>query len=519
MTNTDEQKSLQAVAPTQTTDTQQRPASNSATAPQVPASSAPMDQADSPQASSATQSAVQQAQARTEQGSTNPTTESSQPKLIGNTPPQPQEQSDPAIRHAGRFYKFAQALAGGQRYTEKIDANTGEMVRTPVPLSRGDLGMAIAMEAITGALYGLSESGPGATGRAAAVGFDRVAQQQSEVRQQQDQNANAEFARHAQIFNTNLRLYQIGQTLGRQNFDTNQAYIDQYRALANQVQKEHPEIVKGLVNESDLAKFHVTKDTAIPVNTVPRPDPNTGKQAVNQYQEPQWDTQYLIVDPNFKSDSFLSDSDRAEAAKFRLPGFADVDGKPSNIPQNIPMRLSMALNYKARISALKLGDQDVQDYYKKMGADAPNLLDMISKDPTVVDAMEKFQPLLNASGQNYATAIGALGKTDPQAAGKMLALYGGTALVNKFDQQKTDEEDAAKKAAEAAELVRKERALIPVKAATAGAEESARLGAKDRHDLLVDDSAARAALSETPQNGVRLGYLATLPPEACGIDP
>lgn len=534
---------------------------------------------------------VQQPQTDTSQPQPNaqpdqqPTGQQPNPDLSKGDPNRPTfgpngVQVHPLVQKADILRQTAQALAGGQRYTESVDVNTGQMKRTPVAMSKGDIGMAIALEAISGALGGLSVApGPGNLGRAAGAGAQTVMGQEQQVQQQQDAQANADFARHAQVFETNLRLHQNAQTVGRQNLETNENYVAQFKPMADQIQKDHPEIVKGLVNESDLSKYHVTKDSAIPASVVKRLDPKTGEQVVNQYGEPQWDTQYLVIDPNFKADNLLSDDDRAEAAKFRLPGFADSDGKPSNLPQSLPMKLSMALSYKSKIASLRLAEGDINDYYKTLnahqtgsatplwgmfpdmdhladfiqhqegsdkpgsrgnrnnnpgnlvadkswsgdvdntnlppeqkgtgyrkysspeegrqalidqlnldmrrspnitpeayfkkydatnpvayataaraaaGVDVPSVTDSknipsvdlvaaVQKDPTLPDALAKFQPLLNATQQNYAKAIGELGAKDPQAAGKILALYGGSSMVNQYDQNKTMAAEQAKK--------------------------------------------------------------------------
>ena len=86
--------------------------------------------------------------------------------------PAPAANVHPAIQRASIVHQIAQTLAGGQRYQTTIDLETGTRKQTPIPMSRADIGMAIAMEAISGALGGLATpAGPNAAGRAAAAGF------------------------------------------------------------------------------------------------------------------------------------------------------------------------------------------------------------------------------------------------------------------------------------------------------------------------------------------------------------
>jgi hypothetical protein len=126
---------------------------------------------------------------------------------INNTPP-----THPAIQRAGLLHSIAETLAGGPRYSTAINPD-GTRTVTKVPLSKGAIGMAIALEAIGGALSGYGvKNGPGNRGRAAAAGFDNAVQQRQQADQlqqqqaQQDANNQAQaLARKATIFETNMR--------------------------------------------------------------------------------------------------------------------------------------------------------------------------------------------------------------------------------------------------------------------------------------------------------------------------
>jgi hypothetical protein len=408
-----------------------------------------------------------------------------------NNPTNPANNPDahPAVQRAGLLHNIALAMAGGQRYKENIDPNTGTMTRTPVPLSRADIGMAIAMEAISGALSGLSvKPGPGAVGRAAGAGYENQVEQQQQVQQQQDKEANDNYTRAAQNFSNNMRMLSLAQTVGQKDFDSNQKFAEQYKPLADRIQNDWPQSVLGIGGEEDAAKYHATKDTALPTGKViPVLDPKTGQQAVGKEGNKLWQQEYMFINPNFSGDNLLTDEDRAEAIKYHLPSFVSSDGKPTNLPANLPMRISMALDYKHRLATLELGDQDLQNFYNKIGEKAPSLPDMVQKDPSITAAIDKFQPLLAATGGDYSKALGELGsggqgrKADPQAAGRIMQLYGGTEAIQKYSQQQAKAKaDAATQAA-----VDREKALAPVKegekragvataVAQAGREEEAR---------------------------------------------
>jgi hypothetical protein len=362
-----------------------------------------------------------------------------------------QQQQQAQVQKAGHMYQVLQALTGGPQYKTTIDPNTGDATRTEVPVSKTRMGFALALEAMTGALTGLAQTGPGAVGKAGAAGVEQgqqIAQQRQQAQQQQNEQAQQDYARHAQVFQNNLRMLQIAQTVGQKDFDQNSEVAAQYKPLADQIQKDYPTQVLGVGPESDAAKYHSTKNSAIPTGRViPTFDPKTGQQATGPAGNKLWQQEYMFVDPSFKGDNLLTADDKKAGEKYGVV--------PKGLPDNITTSLSMALNYKHRIVAAGLGDQDVQGFYKTLGQDAPNYADMVKQDPTLIDAMEKFQPLLNATQGNYEHAIGELaqgdGKNrpgDPQAAGKILNLYGGTKNVQAVDQNTADTKEKAKKEAD-----------------------------------------------------------------------
>lgn len=270
----------------------------------------------------------------------------------------------PTVQKAGLLHTIAQTLAGGPRYTEKVDPNTGDMVRTQVPLSRGDIGMAIAMTAISGALSGLAvPSGPNATGRAAQAGFEAATKQRNEADAQQQQQATDAYQRKAQIAETNMRMYNNARQIGQQDQQTNEDYIGQYKDLADRLQKDYPGYIKGIVGYKDLAKYNVTSENAIPYSSVPRLD-QEGKQVTNDQGVPQWDINYMIVDPSLKSSGLLSADDIKTGQKYGFSGFNN------KLLGNSPMNMSMALNYRSQLSGMRLAEGSVQNFYDTINSSA-----------------------------------------------------------------------------------------------------------------------------------------------------
>ena len=273
--------------------------------------------------------------------------------------------SHPSVQRAGVINTIAQALAGGPRYAVHINPDTGEMERTQVPMSRRDIGMAIALEALGGAAKGLGVApGPGHMGRAVAAGYDQGVQNQNQIKQQQDTQATQDFARHAQILETNLRMYNNAVQAGRLNQEGGQKYIDSWNDV-NDILNNHPEAVAGTAESyKDLEKYHVTMNNAVPYKLVPRPDPNKpGEQAKDARGVPQWDMMYRVVDPNFMST--LPAGVKERAAYWNIgDGFSDSKGNPTNLPPDLRSKLNMSINAQSKVGAMDLFDNTLKDYWK-----------------------------------------------------------------------------------------------------------------------------------------------------------
>lgn len=251
------------------------------------------------------------------------------------------------------------------RVKTTIDVNTGETTKTPVPRSRADIGMAIALEAISGGLAGLQGKGPNRFGQAAAAGLQQGQQIEAQRKaedQQQAQEASADYARHAATLETNMKMWQNAHTMGREDLATNQAYVDSYRPMVDRLQTDYPGVVKAIIPESQFAKYHVTKDNAIPYSVVPRPDPSQQDgQAKDKYGNQLWDIDYAVVDPSFKATDLVNDKDKEILTKYGRPGFVNGKGDAVKWPTSIQLTLNQALNQKATASALRNSEGQFKD--------------------------------------------------------------------------------------------------------------------------------------------------------------
>lgn len=382
----------------------------------------------------------------------------SQKADLSKPPAQAQGATDPSqhpmVQKASVLRQVAEALAGGPKYATTIDPQTGVAKRTALPMSGRDIGMAIALEALSGGMAGAAAKGPNATGQAMAAGLNQgqqIAEQRKDQQQTADNMAQQDFARQMQTFHNNLQMMQVAKQIGASDLETNQKVAGQYGDLYNEVQKHYGQYILGTGGEDDAAKYHATAATAIPTGKVIAVyDPQTGRQKTGPAGNPLWQLEYAFIDPSFKGDNLLSAEDKQVLAKYGTKGFVGTDGKPSKLPDNFQLSANMALALKHRAVNLELADSTLQDYYKATKMDPKSLAAHVSDDPTVADALGKFVPYLTATDKdgrrlNYTEAVGHLGAKDPQAAGQILNLLGGTETVSKFDADNANKAEQTKK--------------------------------------------------------------------------
>ena len=299
---------------------------------------------------------------------------------IPNGPVQPPQ--NPAVAKASTFHDVAEALAGGPRYAYDVDAY-GNMTRKPVPVSTAHLGLALALEALGGGLTGLANgAGPNGRAKAAATAF---AQGKQNVQQQdaaQRQQATQDFARRAQVTETNMRMYMMARQIGKMDEQASDDYVNQYKPLLQTLQERAPGYIQGPIKYSDFAKYNVTQENAIPYMKVPRLGPD-GKQVTNAQGVPQWDVDYYIVKPGVKLSNLFTPDDLKTAKEAGLPW-----ANNENV-LNSPFEIANYLNIKSQLtnwntakgtfdSIFKTGDAGQQTAHGAVPTTAPEV-----KDPTL----------------------------------------------------------------------------------------------------------------------------------------
>lgn len=335
-----------------------------------------------PQAQPASSQSVPSAQ-------TQPTQPNPQQQIVSNAPgatapTQDPNANHPAVKHASVIRSIAETLAGGPRFKPVIDPATGKTSLQRTPLDKKDIGMAIALSAIQGGLAGLQARGPNATAQAAGLGFNATAQARQKQDQAADEQAYKDYANQLQTTETNLRMHANAVQAGSMDYESNQKYVEHFADLYKKLQDNHPDAIRGIVNESDLSKYHVTKDSAIPVGVVKWIDPTTGDQAADKFGVPQWDLQYAVIDPARVTQ--VPDTDKAENAKWGRQGYINGAGEPTSIP-NLELRLNTQVGDKAAIAAGKLTQMQLDKYAEETGGKPIDLSQIAKQDPTFLNKL------------------------------------------------------------------------------------------------------------------------------------
>ena len=363
----------------------------------------------------------------------------------------------------------------------------GTSSQVPLPRSRKDIGMAIALSALTGAFSGLGERGPGANGRAAAQGFNAVNQQRQQADQQQNAQAQGDFLRKQATLKSNMELRAGAIQAGLYDRDVNNQWSDSYKSAVDAIY-ENPASIASIVAGSreapvsedeadDIIKHSPFQIDRIPVGeAVPRIgpdgqqawiDPTTRKIVPDNTPgaHPAWDHRFILM----KHDSQvpLSDSSGAKdwlkevvnspfapwiqgASKSLLAG----NGASGSIPTST---MTSMISQKNRFDLLQ---HSLNEFATTLNGDKKEGDKGYTKPIDLADALKRgiidpqtVQMFQNAAGNTAApnstqlnTQIDAVTKQNQKAGAKLQALFGGAQLDDyktKYlaDRKKTEQED------------------------------------------------------------------------------
>jgi len=312
----------------------------------------------------------------------------------------------PSVQKAGVVRQVAQALAGGPRYTTTIDPQTGITTRTQVPLSNKDIALAIAMEAISGGLTGLAQTGPGATGRAAAAGFQQAVQQRQQADAQQEQQAQSDYHNQVSALTRKAQAYESAQ---RAILNTAQAERYGVESLKDAVSINAP-LLSSYQDASAVSESNVSQDALQagmqsgkynPTEQIAIPDGFTNING--RYEQ----TFSIVNNPSAK---LLLTTERAKAfADAGIPGWTQF--KTGKVPDGYLVPGTMLANANAQLQAIDLMKQDVSQVADTLAKsdnktnqqlaktipDFQSLLNDKTNGPVLRSALMKFQKYVSHS--------------------------------------------------------------------------------------------------------------------------
>lgn len=384
----------------------QTPNQSAANAPTATVQNTPAPNASATPASTPTSSTpgapVQQQPTQPQPNIAQPPQNGNQSDVVSNTP----APVHPSVQRAGVIRQIAQTLAGGTRYSTTIDPATGAATRTPIPMSKSDIGMAIALEAISGALSGLAQSGPGATGRAAEAGFQQVSAHQQQAQQAQEEAAQQQYKDSTQALVRNANAFEVNS---RTILNTAQAERYGVESLKDGV-SQNAQLLSDYQDAGAVQESHVSQDdlnagikngTYHAATQIAVPDGFTNING--RYEQ----TFSIVANPAAK---VPLTSEQAKAyADAGVPGFAAF--KTGNVPNGVLVPGYMVANANQRVQAINLmksdfsnvsdtlsssSDKDNQELAKSI-PNIQSLLDDKSSGPVLNVALGKFQKYVSHS--------------------------------------------------------------------------------------------------------------------------
>ena len=197
--------------------------------------------------------------------STQPGPQSAQPgnsnqnssQIVSNQPPADPNANHPLVVRAGVTNAVARALAGNPTRTV-IDAD-GNRRTEPVPLTKSHIAMALAMEAISGSLTGLTAGRGRGIGAAGAAAFQQSANQRLQAQQAQDQQAQEDannranaLTRKAQAAELNSRILLSTAEAESRGAETLQKIADTNKQLISDYEDKNALMARGVTQQELL---------------------------------------------------------------------------------------------------------------------------------------------------------------------------------------------------------------------------------------------------------------------------
>ncbi len=367
------------------------------------------------------------------------------------------------------FYSVLHALGGGDQVSYKVDPDTGKTVEVTTKPTTGALWKHILAGALTG-MAASADTRRGENNGGAAGSFARAAGAVMQRNQQQmdqgKQDAQTDFKQQqtaqlqrAQVTHANLQAITQALTLGQLDKQAHDQAVASYADQVSDLKEMGVEGADKILSEQEAKSAgNVVDHVRIPVGTVPRIDPQTGDQMkINGV--PQWDNTYVSVPrdarvsvyENTKQPGSSPNSTVVTPTQTLKPWYKQAQDwglvSSGTAPQDYPVAAAAMISHQ--VNALNMMQSRLQTFYNGMDAGKkpgtagyvvpPDLKAAIQSDPGLKDAILRFQPSLGSSTEPDEQVMN-FAQKDPQAAAKIMTLYGGGQALQAYKNNRLNTE-------------------------------------------------------------------------------
>ena len=365
------------------------------------------------------------------------------PKSLINDPAAPTQKmaaqvdankNSPAPAH-NMLYQKAIEMTGGVRYTTKIDPSTGETVRTPVEPKPWALGLALALDVLSGGIAGGNAKDSVAAAQAGGEVADKQRAAVKQANADQDAQAQNDMKTKMAVTETNLRTHLLAQQVGASDKAISQTLSDSYKPLTDGLTDGSIPMTNGAsvsqpMFETDAmasiknGKTNITHDVLFPVGD-PQPVMENGVQKIGPNGVPLWGHNYIVVHGADKLQTALTDDLKQKLHSIGY--FRNPDGSAVNIgnPQWSFADLSKKMSEYAAVQAgeamLQKHLTDAHDYLGTDEKDIPKLNDLateVRNDPSMRKAIQSFSRFGGTLPIDLILLH--MNDVDPQGAGKIM---------------------------------------------------------------------------------------------------
>ena len=356
------------------------------------------------------------------------------------------------------LYRKALEMIGGPHTQATVDAN-GQITRTPVQPKPWALGMALALDVLSGAMAGGSQKN---TTDAFQAGQAKAKQQQDAVKQanlENDATARADQRYKLEITESNMRLYQAGVTAAKTSLEAAQAFGDNQKVIteplldgtiqlppnASMERKSMDDTAASVAN----GQTNITKDILFAVGDAQPSRDRNGNQIVID-GKPQTKHDYLIihgVGPDGKIPFTKAMQDECDKYGVKNIPAAGI-GEPMWTFSDIAKSMAKVASLKNGEMILQMHHDDAHDMLPDHEAQDIDIAKAVKDNPEwnkAVDLLAQAQHSLPGANTHIEDILNVVGQKSVSAQGLLMNYLGLKAKdLDTLHNQRVQEETEAK---------------------------------------------------------------------------